>query len=276
MLVALIVVVIILSGFFYFQSVKQGSANLTITSAIVKPSYYSNSNYYTLHIDSHIKFNGQITVTGYLNVCSFDLSLNSSKWSYYPITCTGDISTLTYSGSHDFILNFGIEPLISNSTIATPFNLSFMVFSSEFNVTSQYYNLAVTNSSELQTSLKITHASLDNFTKKDGSLGYNISTTFYLRSNHSFNITYDCSNPFTVELVNSTFSLTQFCYSTDFTFNLPSGTSNYTLTSQLYLPQINPQSQNYNYTSLLPSSFYIQVILGNYFLKSNLFTFSTD
>lgn len=271
-LVAFIVVVIILSGFFYIQYFKQGSADLSITSAIVQPGYYANSNGYTLHIDLHIKFNGQMTVTGYLNVCSFDIGLNSSLWSYYPIYCTGEISTLAYSGSHDFTLNFGIEPSIKNSTISTPFNLSFNVYSNAFNVTSPFYNLAVTNSSKLQASLKITQVSLDNITNQYGEQSYNISTTLFLTSNHSFNVSDSCSSPFSIIIkYNLTTRLNYFgtCGYTYYIYYFPSGTSKYTLTTQLY----NPPGQEFYNVTFYPGNSSVQIILGNYFLESNVYTF---
>lgn len=264
-----IVVVIILSGLIYVQNFSQGTADLSITSSIAEPSSFNGlSNAYTLIINLHVKFIGQMTVTGYLNECSFHPNLNSTIWNAIPLICTGIIGSHSYSGSHDFTIKFWIVPKNGNSTISTPFNLSFNVFSNEFNVNSQYYNLLVTNSSELQASLMITHASLNNFTKQDGSTGFNINTTFSLTSNHSFNVTYGCSSPFTMELVNfSTWTLAYIDCAIVLTHYLPTGTSEYSL-----LYQLIPVGLELNSTPPLPSNFYIQVILGNYFLKSNVYT----
>ena len=63
--------------------------------------------------------------------------------------------------------------------------------------------------------------------------------------------------------------------STDLTHYFPSGPSEYTLTYQLIHVQINPQDQENNYTAPFPSNLYVQVILENYFLKSNVYDLVT-
>lgn len=279
-LIIVLVAVIILSGLFYVQYTKQGSADLTITSAIVKPAYQGFNNYtnyneslYTVNINLHIKFNGQMRVEGYLNPCSFFLALNSSIWNAPPTTCTGIIGEHSYSGSQDFTINVAIETSTINTTISPPFNLSFMVFSNVFNVSSQYYNLSVTSSSELQASLEITHVSLDNFTKQTGATGYNINTMVLLTSNHAFNISSYCPSPFTLIFVNNlTTSSLSFPCNMNNNIHFPSGTSEYNLTTQFF----NPSNQKYNSVSSFWSNATVQVILGNYFLKSNVYNLTAD
>lgn len=264
-----IVVVIILSGFIVVQNFTHGSADLTITSASVEPSSFNgNSDAYTVQINLQINFTGQMTVTGYLNECSFHVGLNSSIWGAIQKICTGMIESTSYSGSQDFAISFWIEPITSFSPISTPFNLSINVFSSAFNVESQYYNLAVTNPTQSQSSMTMTNASLDKVTNQDGLTSYYINTSFYLFSNQSFNVTYGCTSPFTMKLVNSSWSLNSLDCLTVLTHYIPSGISEYSLTYLL----INPNGKESGYTPSFPLYFYVQITLGNNLLKSNVYT----
>ena len=71
-----------------------------------------------------------------------------------------------------------------------------------------------------------------------------------------------------MELVNfSTWTLAYIDCAIVLTHYLPTGTSEYSL-----LYQLIPVGLELNSTPPLPSNFYIQVILGNYFLKSNVYT----
>lgn len=224
---------------------------------------------YSLRVNVNINFPSTLTFNSPgLNACSFGVSLGSSNWSYLPQTWICPLSSpKTYKGLYNFFIP---KIIYSNSSISNyPVLLNITVFSNtlvNLNVTSQPYTLKI-NSAGYE-SITITQASLSNFTQQDGSTGYYIKTTFNLLSYKPFNVTYGCSSPFTVSLVNtSNWYLVHVDCQALLTHYLPAGTSTYSLSYQL----MNPNSQIYNYTTPLPSNFYLQVTLGNNLLKSNVY-----
>ena len=190
-LVLSVLVLVILIGvvFLFLQTTKQGSTALTITSASANPNYNEgiNSGYaYTLHINLHIVFNGQVQIYGYaaLSVCSFDLKLDSSTWEGVPITCSlPPPESLTFSGSHNFSLDYTMIPIdISKINFTSAFNVYISVFSTEFNVTSQVYFLHINGQDT--TTITTTQAQFNTEFKQIIAFDYNNKHEF--RREHSF------------------------------------------------------------------------------------------
>lgn len=179
--ILLLVLVVISSGSIYvfFQYLNQrpqrldqtingttngatnGTADLVINSASEKVNYtntcdqcqnmpYANS--YGLNISLKLVINGTMHFDYYvaLSDCSFYLKVNSSIWKPIHLYCTmPPYATETFSGTYNFWLYLGINLINSTLTpwnsISVPFNLSFLVYSDSFNVSTPYYTLQVNN-----------------------------------------------------------------------------------------------------------------------------------
>ena len=189
---AFVLAILIGVVFVFFQTTKQGSATLTITSASASPNYNEgiNSGYaYTLHINLYIVFKGQMQIYGYaaLSVCSFDLELDSSTWESVPITCSlPPPQSLTFSGSHNFSLDYTMVPIdISNVNFTTAFNIYISVFSAQFNVTSQVYFLHINGQDT--TVITTTPAQFNNEIKQIIALDYTNKHEFQHKNSFSVN-----------------------------------------------------------------------------------------
>ena len=168
---SILVLIIIIGGIVYFELPNlqgQGSAELTITSATAQ-SLNTNNTKYTLTIDLNIKFNGQMHFNTYaaLSLCSFSLNLTSILWEVVPITCSvpPDASE-TFFGSDKFSLAFTLVPINKTTTsMPTSFNITFAVFSDQFNVVSPNYFLHVGNVVNLSNKICAVDTQINIFTQ---------------------------------------------------------------------------------------------------------------
>lgn len=306
LILGIVISIAILGGFLflYVQSQKQGTADLSVTSVTISPTaepfgtssttnnYATNVYFaYNLNINLQIKFNGQMHFNYYtaLSVCSFSLQLNSSVWQVVPITCTlPPQATESFSGSHNFNLNFILLPKNSSNgsfsnmsdsgsasnyqeydaynNITIPFSISFSVYSPSylFNVSTPNKILQV-NSTSYQ-KIFLTNASLTKETLQNGSIYYNINASFTYVTDYTISVAHGCLSPFNLLLTSpSGWNLTHIDCQSILNHTITPGRFRYSLSSNL----VNPNGQEYNFTTPLPSNINLKISLGNNLTISN-------
>lgn len=284
-LLAIFLIIVIIGAlgatvFFFNSSRSLSIASIYTQESSVPPSNSFNnipnvpSVVYSLIFNLVLSFTGfnSITSTGFGPCDFFAHSLNPHwKIASLEYSCPASATTL-YTGTHKVSLTQEIVPTSNSySNISYPIHLSFTVSSQSFAVTSKPYNFTI-NSTNFN-SLKLTHAQLNNDTNSlTGATGYNISSEFYLVSDHDINITNACS-PFSLQLVGAAnWSLSTIHCLSLHPITFQPGRFKFNLTSQL----IDSSGNLYNYSSSLPSSFSVYVILGQNILKSTSFTVKTS
>ena len=267
---------------FYPSSSNSTQPILTITSISMEESSSTSSAtlplidqsvpriFYSLTINLNIKFNSPVNKPAFLNFCEFGPKLFNSPHNAWTLLSLVFHCPIAFSERYYGSYNFSIPALItpkgnSYSNISYPIDFGMSVSSTDFNTTSQLYNFSIGD--QKYQSITLTNALLVNKTSENSTYWSVINATFYLISDHEINITYGCSDPFNLLLVEgNSWNLTRNECNTLSTYLLPSGRLKYTITSQL----IDPTGRNYNYTTSIPPSLSLQVILGSNVLIINV------